>query len=264
MSTILVTGATGDLGRELLPALRAAGHTVRAMSRRPAGPDTAVADLSTGAGVSEAVAGVDTVIHAASDPRGDTEQTDVEGTRRLVESAPNIGQLIYVSIIGVDRNPYPYYRAKHEAERIVARSGTPYSIVRAAQFHDLIAYLLQSRLKRGPVLFMPIGWAAQPLAAADLADHLVQQVGLGASNKVVEFVGPSRLSGRELLRAWRAAGHQRGPAVPVLLRGEAARAFRMKSNIGSPDALRGRIGWAQWLRENPQLADLAARSHDAG
>jgi uncharacterized protein YbjT (DUF2867 family) len=264
VSEILVTGATGDLGRELLPALRAAGHSVRAMSRRPGGSDTVVADLSTGAGVTEAVAGVDTVIHAASDPRGDTKQTDVEGTRRLVEAAANVRHLIYVSIVGVDRNPYPYYRAKHEAERIVARAGIPYSIVRAAQFHDLIAHLLQTRLKRGPLLFMPIGWAAQPLAAADLGEHLVRQVADGPSNRMVEFVGPARLSGHEMLRAWRAAGHQRGPAVPVLLRGEAARAFRMKSNIGSPDALRGRIGWAQWLRENPRLADLASRSHDAG
>lgn len=264
MNTVLVTGATGDLGRELLPALRAAGHTVRAMSRRPGGPDTVVADLSTGAGVAEAVAGVDAVIHAASDPRGDTEQTDVEGTRRLVGAASNVRHLIYVSIIGVDRNPYPYYRAKHEAERIVARSGIPYSIVRAAQFHDMIAHLLQSRLRRGPVLFMPVGWAAQPLAAADLAQYLVRQLAAGPSGGVVEFVGPARLSGREMLRAWRAAGHQRGPAVPVLLRGETARGFRMKSNIGSPDALRGRIGWAQWLRENPELTELAARSHDAG
>lgn len=264
MSTILVTGATGDLGRVLLPALESAGHSVRAMSRRPGGPQTVVADLSTGAGVADAVAGVDAIIHAASDPRGETEQTDVEGTRRLVEAVTNVPHLIYVSIVGVDRNPYPYYRAKHEAERIVTRSGIPYSIVRAAQFHDLIAYLLQSRLRRGPVLFMPIGWAAQPLAAVDLAGHLVRQVADGPSSEVVEFVGPSRLSGREMLRAWRAAGHQRGPVVPVLLRGETARAFRMKSNIGSPDAVRGRIGWAQWLREHPQLTDLAGRSHDAG
>lgn len=264
MSTLLVTGATGDLGRELLPALRAAGHSVRAMSRRPGGPDTVVADLSTGAGVSAAVAGVDAIIHAASDPRGDTKQTDVEGTRRLVEAAGHLDHLMYVSIVGVDRNPYPYYRAKLEAERIISRSGIPYSIVRAAQFHDLVAHLLATRLRRGPVLFRPVGWAAQPLAAGDLAAHLVGQLAAGPSNAIVEFVGPARLSGVEIVHAWRAAGHQRGPVVPVLLRGEPARAFRMKSNIASPDALRGRIGWAQWLREHPQLTELAAGSHDAG
>src|SRR5882757_1524679 len=219
MSEVLVTGATGDLGQVLVPALRAAGHSVRPMSRQPGG---VVADLTTGKGVAEAVAGADVVIHAASD-RGATWQTDIEGTRLLTTAcaAARVGHLIYVSIIGVDRNPYPYYQAKLEAERIVARGGVPYSIVRAAQFHELIAQLLGHRLRRGPVLFLPIGFSAQPLAADDLAAHLVQLVAAGPTSGTQEFVGPQRLSGREILRAWRASGRQRGPVLPVLLRGHA-------------------------------------------
>src|SRR5690242_9260637 len=106
MSTVLVTGSTGDLGAALVPALRAAGHKVRAMSRTEGDVQ---ADLATGAGLTEAVAGCEVVVHAASDPAGDPQATDVAGTRRLVETcqAEGVSHLLYVSIVGVDRNPMP-------------------------------------------------------------------------------------------------------------------------------------------------------------
>jgi uncharacterized protein YbjT (DUF2867 family) len=266
MSEVLITGATGDLGAALIPVLRAAGHTVRAMSRRPGGDSGVIGDLTTGDGLTDAVAGVDAVIHAASDPYGDPQATDVAGTRRLVEAsaAAGVGHLLYVSIVGVDRNPYPYYRAKHEAERIVARSGTPYSVVRAAQFHEFIARLLEIRLRRGPVLFLPYGYSAQPLAAADCAAHLAGLLAAGPSSATTEFVGPERLTGREILRAWRLTGRRAGPTLPVWLRGDVGRAFRMQSNIGSPNAPHGQLGWTQWLREHPQGTDLVSQSHNAG
>jgi uncharacterized protein YbjT (DUF2867 family) len=210
---------------------------------------------------------VDAVVHAASDPQGDPQATDVAGTRQLVEAcvSAGVGHLVYISIVGIDRNPYTYYRAKLDAERIVARSEVPYSTIRAAQFHELIAQLLSNRLRRGPVLFLPTGYSAQPLAVEDLAAHIAERLASGPSSSVSEFVGPERLTGRELVRAWRAAGRLRGPVLPVRLRGEVGRAFRMQSNIASPDAQRGVIGWAQWLRQHPQGTDIAAEpSHYAG
>jgi uncharacterized protein YbjT (DUF2867 family) len=81
-------------------------------------------DLLTGEGLARALKGVDVLIHCASSPRK-TCQTDVEGTGRLLEAASRAGvsHVVFVSIVGVDRNPYfPYYRAKLEAERIVERS----------------------------------------------------------------------------------------------------------------------------------------------
>lgn len=259
MSTVLVTGATGDLGMALVPALRAAGHSVRAMSRQNG---DVRADLTTGSGLADAVAGCEVVVHAASDSAGDPQATDVAGTQRLTEVclAAGVGHLLYVSIVGVDRNPLPYYQAKLEAERIVARSGLPYSIVRGAQFHEFLAGLLTARLRRGPVLFLPARFAAQPVAAGDFAGHLVARVGAGPTGETTEFVGPERLSGREILRAWRAAGGRVGPALPVWRRDAAAKAFRMKSNIASPDAPHGEIRWTQWLRDHPQRTE----SHDVG
>ncbi len=262
MSTVLVTGSTGDLGAALVPALREAGHKVRAMSRTDGDVQ---ADLATGVGLTEAVAGCEVVVHAASDPAGDPQATDVAGTRRLVQTcrAEGVKHLVYVSIVGVDRNPLPYYVAKLDAERTVARAGVPYSIVRAAQFHEFIAGLLTQRLRRGPILFLPAGFAAQPVAVCDLAQYLLDAIDAGPSGAIAEFVGPERLSGREILHAWRAAGRRAGPVLPLWGRNGAAKAFRMKSNIGSPDAVRGQIGWAQWLREHPHQT-FGSSSQNAG
>ena len=83
---VLVTGGTGRLGRRLAEPLQAAGHQVRLMSRRGTGPGGVRGDLATGRDLHQALAGAQIVVHAASDPRGDYWQTDVAGTRRLVQA----------------------------------------------------------------------------------------------------------------------------------------------------------------------------------
>jgi len=94
--TVLVTGAAGGLGREVVAALVAAGHAVRAGVRRPLAavpPDWGSAvvqvplDMLDDAGWPAAVAGIDAVIHlAAAMGADDAEQLRValDGTRRLL------------------------------------------------------------------------------------------------------------------------------------------------------------------------------------
>lgn len=83
MARVLVTGASGALGRRLLPRLVEAGYVVRAMSRRGQidGSLESVtwlrADLATGEGLAEAVADVEAVVHAASHPAGQSQAIDV-------------------------------------------------------------------------------------------------------------------------------------------------------------------------------------------
>src|SRR5688500_11347202 len=107
MTEILVTGGTGVLGGEIVEAADAAGHAVRVGSRgprragAPATREWAVMDLASGSGIDEAVAEVDVVIHAASDPKR-SQPADVDGPRALVEACRRcgVGHLVYVSIVG--------------------------------------------------------------------------------------------------------------------------------------------------------------------
>lgn len=67
--TVLVTGATGTLGREVVRLLVERGFSVRGLSRRErsgGGVAWVVGDLLTGAGVAEAVAGVEVVVDCAT------------------------------------------------------------------------------------------------------------------------------------------------------------------------------------------------------
>ncbi len=143
MSAILVTGGTGALGRHVVSALRQRGEEPRVLSRRP-GAGTHVGDLTSGAGVDDATRGAELIIHAASDFRRRFGKVDIGQTQRLVAAARDARHLLYVSIVGIDSIPYPYYRYKLECERVVAASGIPYTILRATQFHELLAWPLQA------------------------------------------------------------------------------------------------------------------------
>src|SRR5215510_9751007 len=98
---ILVTGGTGNLGSKVVQRLYQRGCAVRVLSRRPRSPkeviEYAVGDLSTGAGLPQALAGVDVIVHCASASNG-----DVGATRNLVTAAkglPTPPHLIYISIV---------------------------------------------------------------------------------------------------------------------------------------------------------------------
>ena len=90
MSTVLVTGGTGLLGRRVAHRLAAAGNTVLILSRRAvvppvSGAEVTVGGLRTGWGLHQAVAAATAIVHCATDPR-DFRAVDVDGTNRLLGS----------------------------------------------------------------------------------------------------------------------------------------------------------------------------------
>jgi uncharacterized protein YbjT (DUF2867 family) len=253
VTTVLVTGATGTLGRAAVPALVAAGHDVRAMSRthrRPGGAETWVrADLATGQGLAVAVDGVGTVVHLASAPyrRGYTHQVDVAGTARLVAAARAAGvdHVLLMSIVGVDRVPWGFFRTKLEAEREVARGGTPWTVLRATQFFDLLDAALAA-LTRLPVVPLDRGIRAQPVDTADVADLLVELVAAGPARDTVELGGPEVLTGDTALREWMAATGRRRRILPVRGPGRMLAAFR-DGAATTPALPAGTRTWSDFL-----------------
>src|SRR5262245_4159475 len=93
------------------------GHEPRPFSRGGGG------DLLTGAGLAEALEGATWVLHAASDSNTRHGADDVEATRNLLAAAGHVEHLLYLSIVGVDRIPYRYYRNKLACEGLVVESG---------------------------------------------------------------------------------------------------------------------------------------------
>ena len=145
----------------------------------------------TGEGLDEAVDGVEAVIHCASNPR-DARRTDVEGTGRLLRAVERAGvsHFVYVSIVGVDRNPFPYYRVKLDAEGVVERSAVPWTILRATQFHGFVFGMLGA-LDRVP-FFMPVpaGFLFQPVDAGEVASRLVELALSEPAGRVGDMGGP--------------------------------------------------------------------------
>ncbi len=242
---VLVTGGTGSLGRRVVDRLQDAGRGVRILSRSER-PGTMRGNLLTGEGLDGAVEGVDTIVHCASNPRR-TRQTDVEGTERLLRAASqaDVSHFVFISIVGVDRNPYfPYYGLKLEAERIVERSGVPWTILRATQFHEFVLRIVRL-LDRLPVVMVPRG-PMQPIETGEVAWRLAELALSGPVGRAPDIGGPEVRTFAELARAYLEVAGRRPRVVEIPLPGKAARAFREGAQT-CPDHAFGTITWEEFL-----------------
>jgi uncharacterized protein YbjT (DUF2867 family) len=247
---ILVTGGTGTLGRVVVERLQGRGHVPRVLSRS-AGPGRLAGDLETGAGVSDAVRGVDAVVHAASRPGHDVAQATTL-LAALHEEGVRTGRtphLVFVSIVGVDRVPLRYYRDKVEVERLISASGVPWTVQRATQFHDLLATLL-GVLGRSPVLPVLAGASFQPVDVRDVADRLADLVAGPPAGRVPDLGGPQVRPMADLARAWLGATGRRRLVLPVRLPGGLARAVR-GGGLLAPHGADGRITFEDYLAATP-------------
>lgn len=246
---VTLIGGKGLLGTHLGPRLSEAGHEVVVASRSPAGDGQVRADLVSGEGLEEAVAGSDVVVHLASDPR-QPSKTDIGGTRKLLDVL-GAQHLIYMSIVGVDRHPFPYYRAKHQVEQMIDKSGIRHSILRATQFHDFVAYFIGAACKP-PVALIPKRFVFQPIDTGEVADHLAGLVESRAPGLQPDLGGPEVLTAEQLARTLMAATGRERPMINLPVPGKAARAFKQGAHT-NPERAVGQMTWEEYLstREEP-------------
>ncbi|WP_315093371.1 NAD(P)H-binding protein [uncultured Cellulomonas sp.] len=246
---VLVTGGTGTLGRTLVRTLLDAGRPVRLLSRRgptpaaPAAVDWVVGDLRTGDGVREAVDGVAAVVHCASAPRHPDHDLDAAVQLLLAARAAAVPHLVYISIVGVDRVPFPLYRAKHRVEEIIEDGGVPWTTLRATQFHDFVAGVLDA-LSRAPVAIAPAGVSDQPVDVREVATRLVELVDAGPSGRVDDLGGPEVLTTTDLMRTYLAVTGRRRPVWTAPVPGLGG--FRRGDHLTPAHAV-GRVTFAEWL-----------------
>jgi uncharacterized protein YbjT (DUF2867 family) len=190
---------------------------------------------------------VQAVVHTASDPRR-AGSVDVEGSRRLAEAARRAGvdHFVFVSIVGIDRIPFPYYRAKLQAEAAVQDSGVPHSILRAAQFHYFVDLLLRQAARVPLLLPVPAGFKVQSIGTADVADTLMEVVGSSPAGRLPGLFGPEAMTLARAARLWVRARRLRKAVVGVPVPGRTGAAFRRGFNT-APDRPGGGETWEEWL-----------------
>jgi uncharacterized protein YbjT (DUF2867 family) len=251
MDTVLVTGGTGQLGHRVVRALLADGHPVRMLSRTSAaapapGADVDAADLSTGAGLAEAVAGTSVIVHCATQPRR-SRTVDVEGTERLLEAARDAGRphVVYISIVGVDRIPTEYYRSKLAAERTIERSELPWTVLRTTQFHEFVENLL-GRMVRLPVVPAPLGWRFQPIDVEEVAHRLADAAASSPAGRLPDLGGPQAFPVVELVRDVLRETRRCRPVVEIPLPGTFSATMRAGANL-VPSNRSGGCSWREFL-----------------
>lgn len=241
-NSVLVTGGTGTVGRIVVDSLTAAGKEVRVLSRgrRPQQSTDVrhvVGDVQTGVGLDAALDGVDTIVHC------------VYPSEHLVAAAKRAGapHLVYVSIVGIDRIPFALYRMMLANERLIAESGLPWTVLRATQFHDLIAFLLRM-VAKAPVMALPSGLRFQPVDVRDVGERLARLALGEPMGRAPDFGGPQARALDDLARSYLAIVGKRRPIAPIRLPGKVFDGIRAGGLLASEHAA-GKITFEQYLNE---------------
>ncbi|HEX9044119.1 MAG TPA: NAD(P)H-binding protein [Candidatus Limnocylindrales bacterium] len=220
---VLVTGATGTLGRQVVAALDGRpGVVARILSRRAPVPEApgdrewVVADLATDP-LDAALAGVDAVIHLAS-AKG-TGDADVGVAGRLLAASASVGvrHLVVISIIGCDRIPLPFYASKVQIEELTRTSGVPWSIVRVAQFHSFVEHLVATLATLPIPTPIVADLRFQPVDEREVAERLVEMALGEPLGDAPEIAGPEVLTLGEIAATWLRESRRPASLVPVPL-----------------------------------------------
>lgn len=222
---ILITGATGMVGRALVPHLIESGWPVRVLiqSRRgsqaarsywPASVDVVVGDLSDTQTLHKAMQGVHTVFHLASaqwwGSRRDLDRVDVQGTRDVVAVARSarVGRLYYLSQLGAEpSSAYTLLRVKGQVEALVRDSGVAYTVMRCGVLFgpdDRFVNGIAMMLRANPFFFFQPGRGENllhPLYVKDLVAALEKSLqNIDLVDSVIEIGGAEYVSFNEMVR----------------------------------------------------------------
>jgi uncharacterized protein YbjT (DUF2867 family) len=250
---ILVTGATGLLGQLVVKRLHDKADEVRIMSRKAQtssgnGRYTRVtADLRSGHRVPDAVADINVIVHCAT-AYGRGSETQITDTVLKAAQQAGASHLVYISIVGVDCVPLGYYQDKLAAERLIAQSGLPYTILRATQFHDLLRTLFATAAK-APVMLVP-DFCIQPIDASEVADRLADLAVGQPAGRAPDVAGPQVCHARDFAHAFLLAARRRRWVLPVRLPGKVFRAYRDGGHLAPQQAV-GTITFEDYLAAHP-------------
>ena len=234
---ILLTGATGFVGRHVAHQLRAEGRDVRCLVRDPRRAGTLEAwgceivqgDVTDAASLKRAAAGADAVVHLVAiiaGSRRDFERVMKQGTRNLVSAAGEAGvrRFVLMSALGVSegtRKLTLYYESKWDMEHAVRESGLEHVIFRPSFVFGrdggvLPTFVRQVRWSPVVTVIGPGDNRLQPIWVEDVAAFFAKSIDLGeAANRVFELGGPDAVTWDELYERIKRVLRTKRPTVHV-------------------------------------------------
>lgn len=238
---VLVTGASGFVGRHLLPRLASRGHRIRAVARSGR-PEEEVgggnvswvrADVTRADALAGLARDCDAVVHLAGvrrqEGRASFHRVHVGGTRNVLGEATRAGvdRFVYVSALGAPAGEGAFLESKREAEGAVRASGIPSVVLRPAVVFgpgDHFTSAVVRWLERFPAFLVPSAWngVVQPVSIEDVVDALCQCVERDdVLGETYSLPGPETLTLAEVARTVaRAKGWRRAVfTVPDRLSG---------------------------------------------
>lgn len=244
---LAIAGGTGLTGRHVDAVARSRGHDTVVLSR-----ETGV-ELLSGAGLPQALAGVDAVIDVSNvaTAKPDVSVAFFAGASRSLLAAERVTGVrhhVALTVVGMDAAPDGYYAGKLVQERLVEGGDVPWTIVRTTQFHEYAAMMFHRT--RAGAHAAPTG-RVQPVAAREVAAHLVRLAEGGPAGRAPELAGPQEESLADMVQRYARAIGFRGLLPVVKMRGTIGRAFRSGALLPGPGSLRGTQTFAQWLDALP-------------
>ncbi len=223
---ILIAGATGYVGGELLKTLLAAGYSVRCLARRPealranglSGFEVAAGDVLDAPAVQAAMTGVDTayyLVHSMGSTES-FEQQDRVAALNFANAAHQAGvrRILYLGGLGHGTDQLSaHLRSRQEVGELLASTGVSVIEFRASVVigsGSLSFEMIRALVERLPVMIAPrwVSVAAQPIAIADLLAYLVAALDLPPGESgIYEIGGSDQVSYGGLMREY---ARQRG------------------------------------------------------
>lgn len=209
---ILVTGAGGTVGSEVLKQLRQRGAVVRAGFHSPKkaeqaraqGVDAVVLDFADRASIAAALKGVDKVFLL-----GATAPNQSELEINVVDEAckAGVGHIVKLSVLEAPGEKVTFARWHRAVEKEIERSGLAYTFLRPNSFMQNFATYYADTIKSQGAFYLPSGDArVSHVDVRDIAAVAVEALTRpGHEGKAYELTGPEALSNAEVAQKLSAA-----------------------------------------------------------